>query len=95
MWYKQARPEAHVPALFACRRLIHSFYNRMKKGHDGQPSERHEHGQAKSASCTKVSQPGSGLPLPDVDDCFCQYEPSVYDDGDPNAGGSAVRCRSA
>jgi G8 domain len=38
------------------------------------------------ASCTKVSQLGKDLLLPGkVDDCFYQYEPIVYDDGDPNA----------
>lgn len=38
------------------------------------------------ASCTKVSQISKGLLLPGgVDDCFYQYEPIGYDDGDPNA----------
>lgn len=38
------------------------------------------------ASCTKVSQLSKGLLLPgNVDDCFYQYAPLVYDDKDPNA----------
>ena len=35
-------------------------------------------------SCTKASKLGTLLPG-NVDDCFYQYEPLVYDDGDPNA----------
>ncbi len=36
------------------------------------------------ASCTKASALSTLLPG-NVDDCFYQYEPLVYDDGDPNA----------
>lgn len=38
------------------------------------------------ASCIRVSTLGKGMLLPgNVDDCFYQYGPLVYDDGDPNA----------